>query len=357
MVTIKAMGRRNPPSWAIKQRYLIDLMNRAAVTFVDRYTRSDGTLVWRKEWPGMDGSDDGYESFLSFPLFYILGGGEHVHELARREWNAVTWQFTEYGQVHREFDAYYDWMHHGESYTYTYYLGLADPTHHVDRTRALRFAAMYTGDDPKAQNWDAALKMIRSPINGSKGPCFEMTAKDWVTHRPVLARYLSPYEDVPGVDSTDPLVVVDWNDDEMFAKVLKLMNERMVPGDVPLNLNATSLITHAFMYTGEEKYRQWVLDYLQAWSERHAGQRRSNGRDRRAHERQVVGWLLWLALAAWGVDHPRVDAHRWVQRHAPDWRSVLARSTSLASRSAVVYATGAGWQDGRSCPARRSGLV
>lgn len=266
--TIEVRRRTPPPSWAVRQRHLIDLMDRAAMEFVEKYTRPDGTLIWREEWPGMDGSDDGYESFLSFPLLYILGGGERVHELARREWDAVTWQFTRYGQVHREFDAYYDWMHHGESYTYIYYLGLANPYHYVDRRRALRFAAMYTGEDPEAPNWDPELKMIRSPINGSKGPRFEMTAEDWVTHRPVLAHYLAPYEDIPGVDTADPMSIVDWNDDEMFAKILELMNRRMVPGDVPLNLNATSLITNAFLYTGEEKYRRWVLDYLQAWEER-----------------------------------------------------------------------------------------
>ncbi|MGC9349711.1 MAG: hypothetical protein ACP5JG_16350 [Anaerolineae bacterium] len=268
-VTIEAGGRQHPPDWAVKQRYLIDLMNEAALDFVERYTRPDGTLIWREKWPGMDGSDDGYESFMTFPLFYILGGGEHVHALARSEWNAVTWQFTEYGLVHREFDAYYDWMHHGESSTYIYYFGLADPYDHMDRTRALRFAAMYTGEDPNAPNWDPELKMIRSPINGSKGPRSKMTAEDWVTHRPILANYLSPYEDVPGFDfSDDPLKKLDWTDDEVFAKILKLMNERMVPGDVPLNLNSTSLITSAYLYTGEERYKQWVLDYLDAWRER-----------------------------------------------------------------------------------------
>ena len=271
LTTLEVTGRAHPPDWAIKQRYLIDQMNRAAVDFVARYTRPDGTLIWRKEWPGMDGSDDGYESFMTFSLFYILGGGEHVHQLARDEWNAVTWQFTGYGQVWREFDAYYDWMHHGESSTYIYYFGLANPYHHVDRTRALRFAAMYIGEDPDAPNWDPVHKIIRSPINGSRGPRFEMSAEDWVTHRPVLAHYLSPYEDVPGFDFTgDPLKQLDWNDDETFAKILKLMNERMVPGDVPLNLNATSLVTSAYMYTGDEKYKQWVLNYLDAWRERTA---------------------------------------------------------------------------------------
>ena len=57
-----------PPRWARAQRQLIDLMNDVAPKFVRRYTRDDGTLVWRDEWPGMDGSDDAYESFWSFPL-------------------------------------------------------------------------------------------------------------------------------------------------------------------------------------------------------------------------------------------------------------------------------------------------
>ena len=264
-MTLRAHGREAPPDWAVKQRALIEVMNRAGPPFLEKYTRPDGTLIWRKEWPGMDGSDDGYESFLSFPLFYLLGGDEWYHSMGRKEWNAVTWQFTEYGQVHREFDAYYDWMHHGESYTYLYYLAMADPNHHMDRARALRFAGMYTGEDAEAPNWDRDLKMIRSPINGSKGPQFVMSSEDWSTHRWVLAQYLSPYEDVPGFDSSDPMCKLDWEDDAVFEEILRRMNERMVPGDVPLNLMATSLITNAFLYTGDEKYRRWVLDYVTMW--------------------------------------------------------------------------------------------
>jgi len=268
MQTIEISGRSTPPEWAIRQRHLFELMDRAAPRFVERYTRPDGTFIWRDEWPGMDGSDDGYESYLAFPLFYILGGSEEIHAMARRLWTAVTWQFTQFGTVTREFDSYYDWMHHGESYTYLHYLGLADPDCYVDRQRALKFAAMYMGEDPEAPNWDAEHQIIRSPINGGKGPCFEMTAEDWLTHRENLSHYLAPYEDIPGVDSSDPFVKVDWTDDAMFAEVLKLMNERMVPGDVPLNLNATSLITNAYLYTGDDRYRQWVLDYIQAWMDR-----------------------------------------------------------------------------------------
>jgi hypothetical protein len=127
---------------------------------------------------------------------------------------------------------------------------------------------MYIGGDPEAPNWDPQRKMIRSPINGSRGPRFEMSAEDWVTHRPILAHYLAPYEDIPGHECQDPSQMLDWTDDRVFQAILKTMNERMVPGDVPLNLCATSLVASAFMYTGDPKYRHWVVEYVQAWMER-----------------------------------------------------------------------------------------
>lgn len=266
--TLESIGRTTPPDWAIKQRYLIDLMKRGAVTFADRVTRPDGTLLWRTKWTSMDGTDNAYESFLSFPLFYLLGGGEHVHQLARKEWDAITWQFENFGTVDREFVTGFDWFHHSESYTYIYYLGMAAPNHFVGRTRALRYAAMYTGEDPQAPNWDAEKKMIRGPLNGSHGPRSTTTRQDWDYHRPILSEYLAPYEDIVGADSSDPMFTVDWTDDAVFARVLDQINERMTRGDVPLNLGAAGLITNAYLHTGERKYKDWVLNYLRAWIER-----------------------------------------------------------------------------------------
>ncbi len=137
-----------PPAWALAQRQLIDTMNAAVPIFEARYTRPDGSFIWREEWPGMDGSDDGYESFGNWSLFYVLGGSADVHGRARRLWEAVTLQFTAYGQIWREFDAYYDWMHHGESSLGMYCLRAGRPCRRAHRARALRFAHMYTGDDP-----------------------------------------------------------------------------------------------------------------------------------------------------------------------------------------------------------------
>ena len=266
----EAVQKVEPPAWALWERRIIDICNQVGVAFVEHYTHPDGTLIWRDNWPGMDGSDDAYESFWTFPLFYLLGGSEKIHYLARKEWDAITWQFTEYGQVYREFDAYYDWMHHGESYSYLYYLGLCDPNVFKDRQRALRFAGFYIGEDKEAQNYDSKLKLIRSPINGSRGPRHEMSPEDWSTHRDVLANYPVPFEDIPGIDTP----TADWNNDKIFERILDLLNRRMAKGDIPLNLTATSMIVHAYLYNGEQKYKNWVIDYINAW---HKRTRENNG--------------------------------------------------------------------------------
>ncbi len=109
-------------------------------------------------------------------LLYLLGGSDVHAPSARRGGDAVT-------AVHdtarrREFDAYYDRdAPRRKLDLHLLFWGWRTPTT-TDCTRALRFAAMYTGDDPEAPNWDATLKMIRSPINGSRGPRSEMSAED-----------------------------------------------------------------------------------------------------------------------------------------------------------------------------------
>jgi hypothetical protein len=254
------------PKWALLEREIIDVLNQAAPEFIQRYTRKDGTLVWRDNWPGMDGSDDPYEGFKNLALLYVLGGSEESLHLSRRMWDTITWQWTEYGQVYREFDAYYDWMHHGESYIYLYFLGLADGSSLTDHQRAVRFASFYDGTDPEAKNYDPEKKLIRSPINGSRGPRFETTEEDWCTHRGILDNYLPPFEDLTNVPF--PAQTCPWSDDNVYREIIKKMNERMTKGDVPLNLTSTSLVTHAYLHTGDERYKKWVLEYLNAWKER-----------------------------------------------------------------------------------------
>ncbi|WP_045520229.1 hypothetical protein [Neobacillus niacini] len=271
IASIQASERVVPPTWAMQEQQLFETLNKAAKEFVERYTQPDGTLIWFEHWPGMDGSDDPYEGFMNLALLYVLGGSSELHEVSRKIWEGITWQWTEYGQIHREFDAYYDWMHHGEGYLYLYFLGLAGPSTLKDRQRASKFAAMYTGDDPEALNYDKERKLIRSPLTGSRGPRFEVNEEDWSTHRGILDDYLAPYEDIPGVDFASGKC--PWSNDEVYKQLLAMMNQRMNRGDVPLNLNATGLITHAFLHSGDEKLRSWVVEYVNAWQKR----TRSNG--------------------------------------------------------------------------------
>ncbi|BBI32716.1 hypothetical protein [Cohnella abietis] len=268
IASVTAQESWTPPQWALMERQLIDTLNQAAKEFVQKYVRPDGTLNWRSDWPGMDGSDDPYEGFMYLALLYAIGGAEELREKALHIWEGITWQWTEYGQIYRDFDAYYDWMHHGEGYLFFYFLGLADPFDLKSVQRAQRFANLYTGDNPEAPNFDSENKLIRSPITGSRGPRHEMSEEDWCTHRGILDNYLAPFEDIPGVDFASGTCA--WSDDKVYQDVIRLMNERMAKGDVPLNLNATSLISHAYMYSGDEKLKTWVLNYVQAWADQAA---------------------------------------------------------------------------------------
>jgi len=261
-------SREKTPEWAELEWKLIGRMEEAVEIFRKKYVRSDGTLFWRDFWPGMDGADDAFEAFQNYPLLYALGADERLLDLAHSEFDSMAWQWTEYGQVHREFYSYYDWMHHGEGNLFLYYMGFADPASLKFRTRAVRFASFYNGEDAEADNYDAKLRMMRAPINGSKGPRFVHSEEDWETHRAQLDYYLSPFEDIPGIPFE--MKRSNWTGAETYKEILKLMNKRMARGDVPLNLNVTSLMAHAYMYTGDDKYKQFITDYLSAWEERTA---------------------------------------------------------------------------------------
>ena len=124
--------------------------------------------------------------------------------------------------------------------------------------------------------------MMRSPFNGALGAHTECTEFDWCTHRDQLSEYptegaaghrgyLCPFLDHPIVpEGADWDFAIDWNDDEVFEDILRMMNERQASGDIPMNLLCTSLMTHAYLYNppDKQKYKQWVLDYLAAWEQR-----------------------------------------------------------------------------------------
>jgi len=265
VITIKAtIPCERPPSWAVLERKLIEVMDQAVYPYLEKYTREDGTLIFRDDFRSRDGADDFYESFYNWPLFYLLGGGDHLLPLAHRQWEAVTRQLAAYGNVYKEYERGYDQFHQAESYIYFYLLCLADPANPRLIERARRFAGFYLNEDPEAPNYDPVHKLIRGPHNGSAGPRAAMNdGEPSYGYSPGMARYGLPYHDVPGITCYK-----DLQDPVLARRMGQIMQERMGRGDVVANLGVTSLVTNAYLLTGEEKYREWVLEYTDAWVER-----------------------------------------------------------------------------------------
>lgn len=140
----------------------------------------------------MNSSDDAYEAFRGLSLHAAIGGALELDRLHRWVWNGITKQFTRYGQIYREFDSNWDWMHHGEGYTSFYTFGLVDPGDALFRDRAARFAAMYTGADPESPNYDPQLNQMRAVMNGSRGPKMAWTTRDWIPQTPTSPITSSP---------------------------------------------------------------------------------------------------------------------------------------------------------------------
>ncbi len=261
MLTIAAERRTQVPHWAILERQLIDAMNQAAPIYAHKYTHPGGALIWRSDYPG-DGvwADDLYEAFHNWPTFYALGGAPGILDLAIEEWNAVTRQVTyDYGRASKEFINDDDWFHNGENYIYFYAFGLADPTNVEMSNRAKRFAGLYMNQDPEAPNYDAQRRLVRSPFNGSKGPLGHARYGD--------VRYNLAYKHTtlgPGYT----LPPEWWQDAELREQVHDRFDQVVMQGDIPVNLAITGLVANAYLYTGEARYRDWVVDYVEAWMER-----------------------------------------------------------------------------------------
>ena len=223
--------------------------------------RKDGSLLWptRDDFTSIDGLDDAYESFHNWPLFYAMGGAEKFKAISLHEWEAITRQFTRYdcGYGHRmvvkEYEQGYDWFHQGEGYLFFYMLGLADPANPLYKERAQRFAGFYLNEDPQAPNFDAQLKLVRCPFVGSSGPGHRyFTDAPW-GYADWKQWYGLPFQDVPGCASLESI-----RETGSALAMAQAMKQRMAYGDVATNLAITGMFTHAYLYSGEQKYKTWV---------------------------------------------------------------------------------------------------
>ena len=277
------------PAWALLERKLIAVMEEAALLMFERYTDPGGVLYF------VDDVDDLYERFYNWGLFYAMGADEKLLHMALDGWNATTRACDDRSphpiyeffipQIHNE---YYNmapasmattiagkrrvphWHHQAEGNMAFYDFGVADPGIGENQRRAERFAAMYMGEDPAAPNYDPRYRVIRSPMPTSQGPMHQVTALEaalWLQGG-TGAEYR--YYGIRG--SLSPVVEdleADWIDHQPRRnEITDLFNEIVLQADTPNNLAVTALVTNAYLYSGEEKYKKWVLEYTQAWIER-----------------------------------------------------------------------------------------
>ena len=269
-VTIEARETAHtPPKWAVLQRQLFDAIEDAAPLVLERYTHPDGSLLWppNPDFQSIDALDDCYESFHNWPLFYLLGGNDQFLTDAHREFEVITEAMTHhdtghgYPMVVKEYQPGYDWFHQGEGNYLFYMLCMADPSNPANIERARRFAGLFLNEDPEAPNYDPQHRIIRCARSGSMGPAywtFEATP-----HWPYPG-YNLPFYDVPGCTNHQTV----GSDPELAKRLGEAMSNRQGKGDTVVNLAATSLVANAYLLTGQEKYREWVLEYTEAWIER-----------------------------------------------------------------------------------------
>jgi hypothetical protein len=251
-----------PPKWAVLERQLLADQVPACREFFQRYFDDRGYLQCFVRWGANDGPDDAFENFNRWPELHALGASDEILRMYLKGWEGMLKQYTEaktvevpiarQGMYYKEFCVQADWMHLGEGQQLFNRMGLSVPTDAKYQERARRFAGFYMNEDPEAQNYDPQHKIIKSMMNGSKGPMLrKATAIDWVG---------DPF-DVTGFQAL--------HGEHTFEQFLAHYQEYTdVVGDNCLNLVATTLPLNAYLLAREEKYKKWILEYMDAWLER-----------------------------------------------------------------------------------------
>jgi hypothetical protein len=239
-----------PPAWALAERAMLAAAASGAQLWMERFVNADGSVNVVERWGVTDGPDDIMESIRGWPLAYAMGAPESVNQAFEKAWEGHLRQFSRAripgvelakdGVFVKEFPPAFDWEHTGEGLQAFYWYGLGRPNDASSRTRARRFAGFYLNEDPAAPNYDPQHKIIRSLFNGSIGAI------------------------------TRPVTPVDWDGDENPQRAARFSTSSNIRGDHPLNLLAVTLATHAYLLTHEAKYRNWALEYVDAWRDRAA---------------------------------------------------------------------------------------
>jgi hypothetical protein len=253
----------SPPTWALLQQELLRANEAACQEFFYKYFDERGFLLCVERWGGDDGPDDAIENCNDWPLVVMLGGSKIVQQMYEKAWEGHLRQYTlarttqvplaRDGMYYKEFPTQFDWMHNGEGLTVFNLMGLVNPEDPALIIRARRYAGFYMNEDPGAPNYDPEHKIIRSMFNGSRGPLLRpATALDWAGDPIEIEHRFRP-----------------GHGERNYQEMLEHFKDYTeIVGDHPQNLRTTVLALNAFALTGEAKYKQWALEYVDAWVER-----------------------------------------------------------------------------------------
>ena len=257
------------PEWALLQRELLRSASIACEYFFNHYFDEQGFLLTDLRWGANDGPDDAIENVNRWPQLYALGGADKILDMYKKVYEGHVRQmsippktvtgrpshlpYAVDGMYFKEFPTRSDWMHISEGLMVFNMMGLGDPYDMKFRHRVRRFAGFYMNEDPGALNYDPEHKIVRSMYNGSRGPLMRPTTSvDW-TGDPseIRNRYAAGHGE------------------ENYEEFLfHFKDYHHTEGDVPLNLISTTLALNAYMLTGDKKYREWMLEYVDAWYDR-----------------------------------------------------------------------------------------
>ena len=254
-----------PPAWALLERELLVANTRACQEFFARYFDERGYLQCVERWGGDDGPDDAIENVNDWPLLHALGAPDTILHLYEGAWEGHLRQYTQArtrevefardGMYYKEFPVMFDWLHNGEGLTVFNLQGLGDPNDIRFQQRVRRYAGFYMNEDAGAANYDPQHKVIHSLFNGSRGPLLrKATALDWAGDSIEVEGRFRP-----------------GHGERRYAEMLAHFKDYTdILGDHPQNLLTTSLALNAYMLAHEPKYRQWLLEYVDAWADRAA---------------------------------------------------------------------------------------
>ncbi len=257
---IKITSPMSPPAWALLEREVLRMNAAACEEFFQKYFDDRGYLLCVERWGGDDGPDDAIENCNEWPLLYALGAPERVRQMYEKAWEGHLRQYTlakttevplaRDGMYYKEFPTQMDWMHNGEGLHVFNVMGLANPKDTRFEPRVRRYAGFYMNEDPGAPNYDPEHKIVRSLFNGSRGPLMrKATGLDWAGDPiEVENRFKPGHGERTYQEMLDHFK--DYND---------------IIGDHPQNLRTTILALNAYALTHEKKYKDWALEYTDAW--------------------------------------------------------------------------------------------